>query len=124
MPPPLQITERRIGDLTVLTLAGRLILDEGDLPLPKRIDALIHESRIDIVLNLHDVVYMDSCGVGALVAEYVSLRRRGGHLKLVCPSARCSHVLAITHLLPIFEIYQTEDDAIRSFANAGAGALG
>ena len=75
--PPLQIAERRVGDVTFLTLAGRLILDEGENPLRARIDALIRERRIDVVLDLHDVTYLDSCGVGALVEKCVSLRKAG-----------------------------------------------
>lgn len=114
--PLMKLTERRIGGVTVLALAGRLVLDEGDVPLRERIDALIAEGRIDVVLNVHDVTYMDSCGIGAVVEKFVGLRRRGGHLKLVCPTDRCRRVLEITHLLPIFEVYETEDDAVRSFA--------
>jgi anti-sigma B factor antagonist len=98
-----------------LVLAGRLVLEEGDIPLRERIDALIVEGRIELVLNLHDVTYMDSCGIGALVEKYGSLRRRGGDLKLLCPTERCRRVLAITHLLSIFESYESEDAAVRSF---------
>ncbi len=110
------LSERRIGDVTVLTLGGRLVIDEGDVPLRNRIDALIAEGRIDVVLNIHDVTYVDSCGLGALVEKFVGLRRRGGHLKLVCPTDRCRRVLEITHLLPIFELYESDDDAVRSFS--------
>ena len=112
----LQMSERRHGDVTVLTLAGRLVLDEGDGPLRDRIDSLITEGRLDIVLNVHDVTYVDSCGIGALVEKFVGLRRRGGHLKLVCPTDRCRHVLEITHLLPIFDIYDSDERAVRSFS--------
>ena len=113
--PCMQVSERRIGDVTVLALAGRLVLEEGDLPLRQHVDALIAEGRIDLVLNLHDVTYMDSCGIGALVEEYKSLRRRGGNIKLLCPTERCRRVLAVTHLLSIFESFESEDAAVRSF---------
>jgi len=112
----IQVSERRVGDVTVLTLAGRLVLDEGDAPFRERIESLVTEGRLDIVLNVHDVTYMDSCGIGALVEKFVSLRRRGGHLKLVCPTDRCRHVLEITHLLPIFEVYDSEERAVHSFS--------
>ena len=113
--PRMQLSERRIGAVTVLTLAGRLVLDEGDVPLRERVDALIAEGRTELVLNVHDITYMDSSGIGALVEQYVGLRRLGGHLKLVCPAERCRRVLAITHLLTVFELYESEDDAVRSF---------
>ena len=111
--PPLQIVERRVGEVTFLTLAGRLILDEGENPLRERIDALIREGRTDVVVNLHDVTYLDSCGIGALVAKCVSLRKAGGDLKLLCPSDRCRRVLEITGLmLRVFEVYQTEEEVL------------
>ena len=109
----MQIAERRVGDVTVLKLTGRLVLEEGDVPLRERIDALIQEGRVDIILNLQDVNYIDSCGVGSVVAKFLSVRRRGGDLKLVSLSERCHHVLDITGLLPIFEPLDSEDEALR-----------
>lgn len=113
--PAMQLSERRIGAVSILELAGRLVLDEGEVPLREHIDALIAEGRIDLVLNLHDVTYMDSCGIGALVESYQHLRRLGGNLKLLCPTERCRRMLAVTHLLSIFESYESEDAAVRSF---------
>jgi anti-anti-sigma factor len=111
----LNISERRIDEVTVLTLAGRLVLDDGDATLRERVGALVREGRTQIVLNLHDLTYMDSCGIGVLVDLYHSLRQRGGHLKLVCPSDRCRRVLALTHLLTVFDPYESEEAALRSF---------
>ena len=111
----LSISERRIDDVTVLTLAGRLVLDDGDATLRERVGALVRGGRTQIVLNVHDLTYMDSCGIGVLVDLYQRLRQRGGHLKLVCPSQRCRHVLALTHLLTVFDPYESEDAALRSF---------
>jgi anti-sigma B factor antagonist len=113
--PQLTITERRYGGVTVLSLDGRLVLEEGDAPLRDRIDALVNDGRIDIVLNMHDVNYIDSCGVGAIVSKFVSLKRRGGQLKLVCPSMRCQHVLEITHLMPVFQVFESDEAAVASF---------
>jgi anti-anti-sigma factor len=111
--PPLQIAERRIGNVTFLALTGRLILEEGENPLRERVDALIREGRIDVVVDLHDVSYMDSCGVGALVEKCVSLRKTGGDLVLLCPSERCRRALEITGLLrQLFEVCATEEAAL------------
>ena len=115
--PPLQIAERRVGNVTFLALAGRLILEEGENPLRERVDELIREGRIDVVVDLHDVTYIDSCGVGALVAKCVSLRKAGGDLMLLCPSERCRHTLEITGLLrQVFEVCATEEAALDRLA--------
>ena len=111
--PLMQIAERRVGPVTILTLTGRLILDEGEALLRQRIDALVDDGRLDIVLNLHDVNYIDSCGVGAVVSKYVSVRRRGGELKVVCPSDRCRRVLCVSGLLKIFQPCESEEVAVR-----------
>lgn len=112
----IQIDERRVGDVTALTLSGRLVLDEGDAPMRERIDALVQEGRVDIILNLQNVNYIDSCGVGSVVAKFLSVRRRGGDLKLVCLSERCRHVLEITGLIPILAPLDSEEEALRKFA--------
>ena len=115
--PPLRIAERRVGDVTFLALAGRLILDEGEGPLREAIDALIRQGRVDIVVDLHDVTYIDSCGVGALVAKCVSLRKAGGDLILLHPSERSHHTLEIAGLLGrVFEECDSADAAPRLFA--------
>lgn len=114
--PHIQIDERRVGGITVLTLRGRLVLDEGDAPLRAHVDALIAEGRTEVVLNLHGVNYIDSSGIGSIVSKYLSLRRRGGDLKLVDLSDRTRHVLEITGLLPIFLPFGSEEEALRSFA--------
>lgn len=112
------MTERRVGDVTVLDLKGRLVLDEGDDVLRARVSGLMDGSRLKILVNMRDVTYMDSCGVGALVEKYVSLRRRGGDLKLLQLTSRSHRILEIAGLLNVFETYDTEADAVSSF---GAG---
>ena len=114
--PRMEIVERRVGDVTVLTLVGRLVLEEGTDPLREQINRLVQEGRIDVVLDLHGITYMDSSGVGTVVAKFLSLRRRGGDLKLVHPSDRSEHVLEITGLLPIFKPFASVDAAVRSLA--------
>jgi anti-sigma B factor antagonist len=116
MSPRITISERRIGDVTILDLRGRLVFDEGDTSCAERIDHLIREARIQIVVNLQDVSYIDSAGVGALVSKYVTLRKRGGNLKLLCLSERVRHVLSIAQLLGVFEWFESEELAVRSFA--------
>ncbi len=110
------MTERWVGDVTILDLKGRLVLDEGDAVLRARVNGLIDQLRLKIVINMQDVTYVDSCGVGALVEKYVSLRRQGGDLKLLHLTPRSQRILEITGLLHVFEAYDTEPDAVASFA--------
>ena len=91
------------GEVTILDLDGRLVLDDGVDLLRERINALTAESRVRIVVNMKDVTYVDSCGVGILIAKYVSLRNRGGSVKLLHLTRRSHHVMEISKLLSIFE---------------------
>jgi anti-anti-sigma factor len=113
----IKISERRIGDVTILDLQGRLVLDEGDTSCVEHIDLLVRQDRTRVVLNLEDVTYIDSAGVGALVAKYITLRKRGGDLKLLRLSDRVRHVIGIAHLLAVFETFESEELAVRSFAS-------
>jgi anti-sigma B factor antagonist len=109
------ITERRVGDVTILDMKGRLVLDDGDEALRAQLNELINQSRLKAVINMRDVTYIDSCGVGALVEKYVSMRRQGGDVKLLNLTPRSQHVLEIAGLLKIFEAYTTEAAAVASF---------
>lgn len=111
------LTERRIGDVTLLELSGRLVLGDGDTLFRSHVNALIDEGRVKIIVDLKDITYIDSCGVGGLVAKFVSAQRRGGDIRLLCLSPRCQHVLTITNLLGVFRIFDAETDALASFAD-------
>jgi anti-sigma B factor antagonist len=110
------IDEQRAGDVTVLVLRGRLVLDDGDDALRNRIEGLLADGRNRLVLDLGGVDYMDSAGVGLVVSKYLSARRRGGDLKLARLSARVDHVMEIAHLLTVFEIFESHQAAVASFA--------
>src|SRR5687767_10417632 len=112
----MQLKERQVGEVTILDLDGRLVLDDGVDLLRDRISALADESRVRIIVNMKDVTYVDSCGVGILIAKYVSLRNRGGSVKLLHLTRRSHHVMEISKLLSIFEAFDSEDHAVRSFA--------
>ena len=115
MAPRIKISERTVGDVTILDLHGRLVFDEGDTSCVERIDALVSQNHVRIILNMEDVTYIDSAGVGALVAKYVTLRKRGGDLKLLRLSNRVRRVISIARLLAVFDAFESEDLAIRSF---------
>jgi len=110
------IQERRVGAVTILALSGRLVLDDGDVLLRERVDDLVSRGEVRIVIDFSDLNYVDSAGIGVLIAKYLSVRRKGGNLKLLQLSMRAHHALEITHLLTVFETFEDEAEAVRSFA--------
>jgi anti-sigma B factor antagonist len=118
----LEITGRNVGDVTVLNLKGRMIFEEGDTPFRDHVDALVATGRTKLVLDLAGVTYIDSAGLGMLVAKYVSLHRQGGDIKLLHPTARCEELMRITHLSDVFETYPSEEAAVKSFTVDSIGA--
>jgi anti-sigma B factor antagonist len=113
---PTRIAERRIGDVTVLQVSGRVVLGDGAGELRTRITDLIDEARLKFLLDLRNVTYIDSFGVGVIAAKYVSVRRKGGDLKLLRLSPRSEHVMTISGLLKIFQAFESEEEGVRSFA--------
>jgi anti-sigma B factor antagonist len=113
---PMKLQEHRIGDVTVLELNGRLVFDDGDTAFRLRVNELVDEGRLKIIVNLKGISYLDSCGVGVLIAKFVSVRRKGGDVRLVCLSPRCHHVMKISGLLGVFQIFDSEHEALESFA--------
>lgn len=112
----MQVVERRPGDVTVLDLKGRLVLDDGEAVLRAHINRLVEQGRTNIVLNLREVTYVDSCGIGLLVSRYVSLRRKGGDLRFVHLTERSRRLMEITKLIGVFRVFDSEADAVASFS--------
>lgn len=112
----LQIAERRLGDITVLALSGEISADDGDIVFGKRLDELIAKGQVKLVVNLAGVTYIDSAGVGMMVAESKMVRQKGGVMKLAHLTARSHHLLAMMKLKVVFDVFEDEDSAVRSFA--------
>ena len=112
----LTIEERQAGDVTVLALTGQMLLDDGDLAFRRRIHDLIDRGYAKIVLDLGGVTYIDSSGVGMLVAKLKTLKEKGGDMKLLNLSRRAESLLGMLKLLILFETFQDEAAAVRSFA--------
>jgi anti-sigma B factor antagonist len=110
------LTERQIGTVTVLDLAGKLTIDEGAPRLKDEINSLIMQERTQVVLNLGGVSYIDSGGLGQLVACRGSLGKATGVLKLLHVSKRNHDLLSITRLATLFDTFESEDDAVTSFS--------
>ena len=111
----MQIDERQVGEVTVLDLKGKITLNEGDEILKDKINSLIQQGRNRILLNLADVPYIDSAGLGEIVRTYTTVSRQGGQLKLVNLTKRITDLLMITKLLTVFETFEVEQDAIKSY---------
>jgi anti-sigma B factor antagonist len=114
--PSMTISERHVGDVTILGLEGRLVLYDGEADFRQKIDQLLAAGSSKIVVDLADVTYVDSAGVGVMVGKYLSVRRQGGDMKLLHLSSRSLRVMTITRLTSVFEAFDQEEDALRSFA--------
>jgi len=114
----MQIDQRVVGDVTILDLKGKMTIgEEGSELLKDKINSLVVEGHTKMVLNLEGVPYIDSAGLGEIVRTYTTVSRHGGKLKLLHLTKRITDLLAITKLLTIFDVYETEADAIKSFAS-------
>ena len=116
----MQISERVLGDVMVLDLKGKITLGEGDELLKDKVNSLVNQGHRKIILNLADVPYLDSAGLGEVVRAYTTVSRQGGNLKLLNLTKRITDLLAITKLLTVFETFDSEADALRSYEGIAA----
>jgi anti-sigma B factor antagonist len=111
----MQIAEREAGAVTVLDLSGKITLGEGDTLLKDKLHSLLHQGKKKVLLNLAEVQYVDSAGLGAIVSAYTTMTREGGSLKLLNVTKRLQDLLSITKLLTVFETFDVEGEALRSY---------
>ena len=112
----MQISERAVGDVVVLDVKGRITLGDGDEVLKDKVNAVVTAGKKKILLNLADVPYVDSAGLGEIVRTYTTVSRQGGSLKLLNLTKPISDLLAITKLLTVFETFDSEPEAVKSFS--------
>jgi anti-sigma B factor antagonist len=106
---------RSIGKVSILDLSGKITIGEGDVILREEVNKLLEADRKSILLNLDKVTYMDSAGIGELVACFKRASEAGAKLKLLNPSGRVSDLLSLTKLQQVFEIFNEEKEALVSF---------
>ena len=111
----MQIEERTVDGVTVLDLKGKMTLGEGDELLKDKVNSLMNQGRTKILLNLEGVPYIDSAGLGEIVRTYTTVSRQSGTMKLVNLTKRITDLLAITKLLTVFETYDSESEALKSY---------
>ena len=111
-----KLTTRQVGDVTVIDVAGRITLGEGSSVLRDALRDLVTKNQKKILLNLGEVSYIDSSGIGELVSGFTTVTNGGGGLKLLNLNKRVKDLLQITKLYTVFDVHEDEASAIRSFA--------
>ena len=111
-----KLSTRQVGNVTVIDVAGRITLGEGSSALRETLRDLVAKNQTKILLNLADVTYIDSSGIGELVSGYTTVTNTGGSLKLLNLNKRVKDLLQITKLYTVFEVHEDEAAAIRSYA--------
>jgi anti-sigma B factor antagonist len=111
----MKIVKRGVGDVVVMDLHGRMVVGEGDRALREAVNTLAESGSAKILLNLADVSYIDSAVLSEIVRTYTTVSREGGKLKLLGLPPKIRDLLTITKLSGVFETYESEDEAVRSF---------
>ena len=111
----MQIAERSAGNVIVLDLSGQITFTQGDLVFKDKIHSLVHQGHKNILVNMAKVTHVDSAGLGELVGAYTTLARAGGSMKLVNLTQRLTDLLTITKLLTVFDTFNSEQEALKTF---------
>jgi anti-sigma B factor antagonist len=111
-----KLTQRQVGDVTVLDASGRITLGEGSSTFRDAIKDLTAHGNKKVLLNLGEVSYIDSSGIGEMVSAFTSVTNQGGQLKLLNLTKRVKDLLQITKLYTVFEVFEDEAAAVRSFS--------
>ena len=111
----LAIAEREVGDVTILTLSGQILVDDGDLAIKKKVLELIARGRMHVLLDLGDVSHIDSAGFGTIASKAMLMRNQHGDMKLLHVTPRTQRLIAMMKLNGTFETFDDEDEAIKSF---------
>jgi anti-sigma B factor antagonist len=107
-----------VGDVVIVEVAGKITLgDGGDMALKDKMGSLIQQGQKKVLLNLGDVSYVDSAGLGEIVQAYATVTKNGGALKLLNVTKRIKDLLSITKLLTVFDTFDSEADALASFSS-------
>jgi anti-sigma B factor antagonist len=111
----IKVSTRQLDKVTIVDLSGRITLGEGSSILRETVKDLVAKGQKSILLNLGDVTYIDSSGIGELVSSFTSVSNQGGRLKLLNLQKKVHDLLQITKLYTVFEVHTDEAAAVRSF---------
>jgi anti-sigma B factor antagonist len=112
----IQVTTRQVGDVSVVDVVGRITLGEGGSTLRETVRDLVSKGNKKVLLNLGEVSYIDSSGIGEMVSAFATVANQGGVMKLLNLTNRIKGLLQITKLYTVFEVFDTETGAVHSFA--------
>jgi anti-sigma B factor antagonist len=112
----LNIEQRQDGEVTILDLHGDITIGHGGRALDRAISGLVEEGKDKILLNLADVVFVDSCGLGNMISGYNRVKGSGGEIKVLNLSGRVLDLMRITKLITVFDIFDEEADALKSYS--------
>jgi anti-sigma B factor antagonist len=112
----LTIAAREAGDVTILALSGQILVDDGDVAIRKRVLELTAHGRVNVVLDLGGVTHIDSAGFGTMASKAKMLREHNGGLKLLHVPPRSLRLLEVMRLHTTFEMFEDEDEAVKSFS--------
>jgi anti-sigma B factor antagonist len=118
----MNITNKEIGGVSVVAFNGRIVLGEESTTLREKVKSLLGAGKKRIVLDMSNVTYIDSAGLGILVAAHISAKNQGAALHLSNLGNKFHHVLQLTRLLTVFSVFDTEADAIKSFETSSIAA--
>ncbi len=112
----MKFSTRKVGDVIVIDVDGKILLGDGDVEIKRTVDDFLKRGNKNILLNLAKVPYLDSAGLGEIIRCFTALRRIGGNFKLLSPNKRVIDLLNITKLIDVFDCYDNESAAIKSFS--------
>jgi anti-sigma B factor antagonist len=112
----MKFSTRKSGDVTIIDVEGKILLGEGDIEIKRTVDGLLKQGKNKILLNLAKVPYLDSAGLGEIIRCFTTIRKSGGSFKLLSPNPRIIDLLTITNLLNVFDWFDEESTALRSFS--------
>ena len=113
----MNIVERRVGDITIIDLQGNIMFEDGDLELRGAITSVLDAGAKKVILNMAEVPYMDSAGLSELVRTFVAINKRGGRMALLDLTRKVNDLLTIAKLLTVFETFDSEAEAVKSFSS-------
>lgn len=111
----MKATSRSVGNVEVIALEGKITIGAGDTQLRDVITNAVNSGKTNILLDLSKVTTIDSSGIGELVGSYTTVTNRGGKLKLLHLPAKLNELLHVTQLITVFEVYEDENEAAKSF---------
>jgi anti-sigma B factor antagonist len=113
----MKFSSRKVENVNIIDIEGKILLGDGDVEIKQAIDGMLSRGEKNILLNLARVPYIDSAGLGEIIRCFTAIRKNGGNFKLLSPNQRLIDLLAITKLVNVFDWYNDETSAVRSFSS-------